>query len=340
MAISIFETRTMITALEEMKPVRTFLKDTFFGNVRTFDTEHVDVDVIKGKRRMAPFVHPRREGQLVDRIGYRTDTYKAPMIKPKMETRAEHLMKRMAGESLYSGVSPMERAAELLGRDMRELDEIITRREEWMCAQAIFSGRIHIVGDGVDEVIDFDLTNRETLAGGALWTAADTSDPLVDLRRWRLEVVKASGINPDICVMSSDVAAVFADQPRMRDRMDLRRVDIGQIDPRQLPNGATYHGYLKELGLDIYSYDEWFLDDSDEEKPMVPEKTLLVGSTGARTDLLYGAIVDLDAGQAYDLPRVPKTWTEKDPSTRILQILSRPLPVPVQVDAFFVAAPI
>ncbi|WP_284069242.1 major capsid protein [Escherichia coli] len=35
---------------------------------------------------------------------------------------------------------PAERAAEQLGKDLLELDEMVNRREEWMCAQVLFYG--------------------------------------------------------------------------------------------------------------------------------------------------------------------------------------------------------
>ena len=51
MSISLFETRTMLQALEEMKAPRTFLIQSFFPNVETFATESVDIDIVKGKRK-------------------------------------------------------------------------------------------------------------------------------------------------------------------------------------------------------------------------------------------------------------------------------------------------
>lgn len=335
MAIDLFETRTMLEAVRQMMPVRTFLKDTFFTNERTFDTEYVDVDIVKGKRRMAPFVSPKIAGKVVERQGYRTNTYKAPMINPKIPTTAEQLQKRLAGEALYSGMSPDERAAEQLGRDLAELDEMITRREEWMCAQALFEGKIEIKGEGVDEVIDFGLTNKEALSGNALWNQS-TADPLADLKRWRRAIIKASGINPDIVVMGSDVIDAFLAHQKVQQLLDLRLVDTGQINPQTLPNGTTYIGRIAELGVNIYTYDEWYLDDDGTEKPMVPEKTLMMGSTSARFDLLYGAYIDMELG-TFDLPRIPRSWVEKDPSVRWVQLISRPLPVPQYIDSLYVA---
>jgi hypothetical protein len=339
MPVDLFDTRTMLEAVRQIQPVRTFLRDTFFTNRRTFDTEYVDVDIVKGKRRMAPFVNPRMAGKVVERLGYQTHTYKAPMLSPKLPTTAEQLLKRLPGEPLYSGMSPEDRAAEQLGRDLAELDEIITRREEWMCAQALFNGQIHIVGEGVDEIIDFQLTNREALAGTALWSDAN-SNPLADLKRWRQTIIKESGFNPDIVIMASDVVDAFLGNTKVKELLDLRLVDTGQINPQTLPNGATYIGRIAEVGVNVYSYDEWYLDDDGTEKPMVPAKTVLMASTTARFDLLYGAYIEHVEGggvQVYDIPRVPRSWVEKDPSVRWVQMISRPLPVPQHIDSLYVA---
>lgn len=337
MSINMFDTRTMIELLEQMKPARTFLKETFFRNVRTFDTEYVDIDIVKGKRRMAPFVSPIIGGKTVERQGYSTNTYKPVLVAPDMITTAQDLLKRAAGENIYGAGSPDERAAEQLGRDMAELDNLITRREEWMCAQALFTGQIQMIGEGVNESVNFGLaaSHNITLTSGDLWTA-DTSDPLGDLRTWRRLIIQDSGVSPDIVVMGSDAIDAFLNNAKVLSALDNRRVDLGQIVPSALPNGVTYYGYIREAGVDIYGYDEWYLDDAGVEQPMVPTQKVLMGSTRARTEMLYGAIVDVDEG-TFALPRVPKSWTVPKPSARFVQLRSRPLPVPVQIDAFVVA---
>ena len=67
---------------------------------------------------------------------------------------------------------------------------MIVRREEWMAATAIFTGQIPIIGEGLNEVIDFDFTNKETIVSAEKKWDADTSDPLGDLERWREAVQK------------------------------------------------------------------------------------------------------------------------------------------------------
>ena len=65
--MNMFETRTMLQALEQAFTPTTFLRDTFFSNVQEFDTAVVDMDIELGGQSVAPFVHPSIGGKLVDR---------------------------------------------------------------------------------------------------------------------------------------------------------------------------------------------------------------------------------------------------------------------------------
>ena len=66
----------------------------------------------------------------------------------------------------------------------------------------------------------------------------------------------------------------------------MKNYNLAVIQPRQLPNGVTYIGTIHELGLDIYTYNEWYLDDWTDpkkatEKPLVPEGELVLISSNA-----------------------------------------------------------
>lgn len=341
MPINIYETRTMLAAIEMMMPVRTFLKDTFFSNVNTFVTEHVDVEYKKGRRKMAPFVSPRVAGKVMDRQGFTTKTFKPASVKPSRVITGDDINKRSFGEGIYSNRTPQRRAAELLAQDLSDLDEAITRREEWMASQILFTGKVDIIGEGIDATLDFDFTNKEVLSGTDLWSDS-TSDPINYLKQKRREIIKKSGVNPDQVLMASDVVDTFVNHPKVTDKLNTRRIDLGLIKPEILPNGVTYIGYIAELGCDIYSYDEWYFDeDTQTEKPMVPSGNLMIGSSKARSSMLYGAVTLTDERTkkfvTFEGSRVPDSWVKKDPAARYLQVHSLPLPVPHEVDSWYVA---
>lgn len=330
-----YEPRTMLAVVNNLARPKTFIKDLLFKNVTTVGSEKIDVDIIKNNRRVSPFVSPIREGQVVEREGYKTDSYTAPLLKPKMITTAEQVALRSPGEGIYSSKSPEERAEEQLIRDYSELDDIITRTEELMCCEAVFEGKVTIKGDGVDALIDFNMTNKEALEGEARWSEP-TSTPLKDLARMKSQILKTGRINPDVAIFGKEALSLFMEHEGVQKMFDLRLVETGQIDPRELPNGATYIGHLKSPSLDIYTYEEWYLDEeTGKDRAVVPDNMVWMGSTKARTDFVYAGTWDADDGWV-ELPRYVKTWTKKDPSARIIQMYSRPLPIPQQIDSMFV----
>jgi len=343
--INIYETRTMMAAIEKMMPARTFFRDTFFPAAETYVTEKVDVDFKKGKRKMAPFVAPRVGGVTMDRQGYVTKTYTPPRIAPQRVLTKDDLATRAMGETLYSKTTPEQRAAQLLGKDLAELDEYITRREEWMCREILINGKVTMKGyvddtatKTIDETVDFNLTNKEILTGAAKWDS-ETADPFGDLKRWRLAVIQSSGRAPNVCIMASDVAEIFIKNAQIQALFDKKSIQVGNIEPTIKDDAVTFIGKITALGLEVYSYDEWFLDDDGDEQPMMPEKTLLLARTGMGKRI-YGAVTQMDESGNFvtiEGERVPKVWADVNNDAKMIRLSSRPLPVPEDVDDWFVA---
>lgn len=337
MAIDFFNTRTMLRALEERLPPKQFLLDTFFSDVEQSDTASVDIDVIKKGRKMAPFVNPLKEGKLVEGEAFATNTFKPPYIKPKRPTTAADLLNRQMGESLYSGVSPAQRAAKKLAEDLADFQDMVERREEWMARSALTTGTISVVGEGVDATITFgmDASHLPVLAGGALWSAAGTSFPLKDLRDWKDLIAKDSGMIATDAIFGNDVIETFLSHADVQAKLDNRRLDIGRVEYSREFDGVEYYGRFE--GLDIWRYSEWFTPDAGgADVAMVPADGVIMGSRRARTARHYGAIMDLDAGLV-PVRWFPKSWREKDPSAQILLLQSAPLVAMHQVDAFVYA---
>ena len=257
--IDIYQPRYLAEVVRQAPPLHTFFRDTFFTNVRTFVTERVDIDIIKGNRRMAAFVHPKAGGQVLESEGYETESYAAPLINPYDVTTAERFMTRLPGEDLYSGMTPAQRAARQLVDEYMRLNDAATRREEWMAAQAITTGRIPVKGKGVDEVIDFGFTNKKTLTGTAQWgkSAAKIRD---NLSAWVDEVSVHGFSNVDMAILGKNaLRALLADESIYK-ALDNRRMILGEIAPRNLPNGVRYIGWLADPGLELYAYNEVYLD--------------------------------------------------------------------------------
>lgn len=341
--ISMFDKRTMIAALESMPPKRTFLKDLFFNNVITSETDKIDVDIYKGNQKMAAFVSPKVGSITVKKEGWKTETYTPPLIGLDDITTAEDILTRSIGENVYSQKSPDERAAEILLRDMARLDTMIEIREEWMCAKALFTGAVDVSGEGVSQNIDFGMSNthKVTLGAGAKWT--DTGiNPLTDIATWKTLIAKDSFLSADIVIMGAGAAKAFINNAEVQKSLDIRNIDLGVIRPQELPSGAKYIGSDRLNGVDYYTYEGYYVDPTTGvQTPFVPNGAVLLASKSARTSMMYGAVTIADENTkallTYAMARVPDSWVSKKPAARFIQLNSRPLPVPHDIDGFVVA---
>lgn len=346
MAIDIFSPLTMDTMVRMMPETPMFLKNMFFSTVRTEPTTKIAFDVYKGLRRVAPFVSERNVAKPAEKIGYKTNTAEAPLVAVKDITTIEDTMKRTPGELLMnSGITPEERAIELLAQTMTDFDAQIARREEVMCAQALFQGQIDVIGEDVNYNIDFGLTNKGTAS--VLWdTESSTADPIVDLQGWAVECAKKGYRNPDVCIMDRSAYQAFVDRCKALGYLNQWRMFDLTIEPEQRRDGVTFCGRLRNPGVDIFVYDQWYQDDWTTpgvivEKPIVPKGYILLASTKMTAKMYYGVLTFTDqftnTFRSVMGTRGADSWVQKEPAARFFKMAARPLPVPQEIDSWYVA---
>ena len=346
--VSIYEPRTMMGVIRKLPPVHTFFRSTFFSREKTFVTKSVDMDYKKGARKLAPFVSREIGGKVVPNTGYTTETYTPPFIAPDKVTTIDDILDRQPGESLYSGRTPAQRAVIQMSEDFTDLREMILRREEWMCAQAMLTGKIVVLGEGVKDTIDFRFTNLIDISKDAKrkWKGGTVQNKYADLKAWHEKVQKEGFTNCNVCIMASDVVTEFLMDEQIQKLLDVKNYALAVIKPTQKENNVTYIGTIHELGLDLYQYNEWYVDDWTDpatpvELPMVPAGTLMMASTHAKYSMYYGAISILnqktEKWETVAGKYVPDTFIKKRPDRRFLSLQSAPVPVPHEVDSWLVA---
>jgi hypothetical protein len=343
--INLYETRRMLGILQEIPPVPTFLRNEFFRNTIQSDTDTIDLDIVKKRNRVVPYVRPVQEGVIIERGGFSTNSYKMPYIKVKRASEADKYVNRSPGDTPYTPEGPAARAAREMINDFAELTADLDLEEERQAAEAIFTGKVTIRNEAGTAIqnVDFQLpvTHNEILTGTALWSdpSQKKNEILQFLRTKRRLLIQDGGIPPTDIVLATDVSDVVINKFDPNDEtsgLSSVRVDRGQIDIRNLPNGVTYIGYFKELGCDLWSYDGTYVDLDGTVKPYAPAGKIAMLSRNARFDRNYAAIKNFHAGFAA-VPRFPLTWIEQDGRARFIQIESAPLYAPHQVDALYVA---
>ena len=344
MPFDLFSPVTMDALVRTMPATPGFLMKTFFPRAVNLTTTDVVVDFYKGKRRVAPFANPSGVSGVAQKIGYSNTRYETPLVAVKDVTDIEDVLQRLPGELLVnSGIGLEQRGMELMATTLQDFNEQIARREEVMAAQALFAGTIDVIGEGVNYKIDIPFTNKSTVS--TLWDAASsTADPLADLRTAALKCMENGYRKPNICVMARNAYSAFVQRLTQLGYLDQRHLLDVDLAPEMENENVTYCGHLRELDLDVYLYDEWYVDDwSDEvlkEKPMVPMGKVLLASTRARTSVYYGILgfTDVLTRQIRQVigARGADSWVSKEPDQRFLKLMSRPLPIPHEVDSWYV----
>lgn len=344
--VNLYEPRSMAGAYERSMPVTTFLRDRFFPTVRTFPTEHIDVDFRKGSQAVAPFVAKNVGGINMERTGYATHTYTPPRTAPERPISKDVLQPRIPGEIIHTTMSPEERQDYYLQQDAQELDDMISRREEVMVSQVLTTGVINVRGyldesksQYVDENIDFSFSNKITCVDDDRWSQS-TSKKLEDLEE-ACEMVQQAGYNPQHAILGKTAWNLLKVDSTFQKLLDVRKFDFGNIAPQlnmTNGNGVKYIGYVSELGLFFWQYIAWYLDDSGVLTPYIPDDHIVIAPE-AVGEMCYGAVTQLekdDRYHTYEGTRVPKIIADYKNDVMTYRLTSRPLPKPNDVDSWAV----
>lgn len=342
-----FDRRVLNGYYKQEKPASTFLRRIFFPITNLLDTPKVEKHFKKGKRRVAPFVSPKVGGKIITNDGFDIHQNAIPTVGVCVKLSAEDEAFTIGlGQNPYSS-NPYAKVGEYL----KDQSDMITRKEQLIIADLLTTGKFtvqEVAPDGTNSgaayEIDFKMSNIFQAGVGEfadtkIWTDP-TSDPIADLKKMRLAIWKNAGINPRNTVLSPDMATAFINHPKVKPYLDIKRIETGLIKPEILEPGVLYLGYINELGMDIYEYQDWYLDEAtNTDKEILPEGSVIMGTTG--NEMLYGAIAIYDRKSdgtlgeptVYKGERVADSWREGNKS-RNLETMAKPLPYPTDIDGF------
>lgn len=341
--INIYDTITLVQVVPNLMTSQQFLLKKFFPNVVESDDEFVAIDIDVGRRRMAPFCSPLVQGKLVESRRYQTNRYKPPYVKDKRAPDLRKPIRRQMGEQIGGEGNAANRAELNMMFEMTDQVDVLERRQEWMAAQALLTGTVTVVGDGLPtEVIDFqrDPALTVALSGADKWpqTVADgatNNKPTQDIERWQTLILQKSGAVATDLVFTNASWAAFRLDTTIKDNAITwpamspfgNQVDAGA----RIAQGAVYKGRWGQF--DLWLYNDWFIDPVDEqEKPMLPDGAVIMSGPDLQGTRAFGAIID-PAFNYGPLAYAPKTWLENDPPQRFLMMQSAPLVIPSRVNA-------
>lgn len=333
--MDIYSTTALNRLVQSLKRPQTALLSLFFNQVETSDTEDIKFDLEDKKRRISPFVHPLREGKIVEDEGYKTNTFTPAYIKDKRYHDPNKALKRTAGETIGGNMTPLDRHQANLARSLANQVEMLTRRKEVMAAEVLRTGKCTISGEGYPTVVvDFGRNSQHTIAltGSNRW-GQNNIKPLENIEDWTARVLQNSGAVIRDVIMDPQAWRKFrADQDVQKylDTRPLSHTGSAVAFENFASLGLAYKGYVGELRFWVYQ--DWYVDENGTEQKILPDNSVILASPEVEGVQHHGAIRDLDAG-IQPMEYFVKSWTVQDPSRRILLMQSAPLIVPYRPDA-------
>ncbi|MFC3674665.1 major capsid protein [Ferrovibrio xuzhouensis] len=342
-----FNTTFLTRVVQALYDPSTFLLRTYFPFVQTNpDKEEIAFDIDQSKPRITPFVHPTVAGKVVKHEGFETMTFKPAYVKDKREFNTRMALKRVMGEQIAGNLTPEQRREMLIAQTLDDQLRMLTRRETVMASEVLRLGQVTVSGDGYPaKVLDFKRDAGLTIAlgAGSKWGDAGIS-PVDNLETWASLILDKSGTAARVVTMDPKAYALArADDKfqRMLDR-DAYRGQTQLVDgPVTRARGEAAARFVGMLGdLEIWVYNEPYIDDAGAQQNVLPDFTVIMGATGAdgsgagglEGTRAYGAIMDEEAAFKADRYFV-KSWLENDPSVRWILLQSAPLVFPYRPNA-------
>ncbi len=345
MSLNYTDTAVLLAAYKEQKAPNTFLQSRYFPDGQVFTTAQVLVEYKDGNQKLAPFVSPEIGGKVVRRDGYEANAYKPAFIAPKRALTIDNLQAKGFGEALYGELTPAERAVKITADDLTEMDEMIVRRHEQMCAQVLQENALTMNHYGDDnKLVDtkkieyFNGTNEAIYTPVANWDAAE-ADILGDVAAIALELAKRGLPAVDV-ILGTEAADAFLNNEKVIKLLDTRNINIGAVDPTENFPEAVFLGQLNCKGykLNFIQYAATYEAEDGTIKPFIDPKVAIVTAPACGVTN-YGAITQINYGETtfttHAEKRVP-LYAIKD-QVREVALRTAPLVQPKHKNAFIKA---
>lgn len=319
-----------------------------------YNGKKVAIDIQRFGEDVALVVKQGTGPRLNDADIFTTKEFEPPAYGEAVPFDVNDLLDRMAGTDPYTAAY-QDYAGALLAYFMNGfglIDDKIVRGVELQASQILQTGTLDLTDESGDTLYTLDFAPKATHfpTAGTAWDQAG-STKLADLESLA-EVIRADGkLNPDLLIMGSAAMREFLKDEGVRNALDNRRMELGEIDPRMVDSGATLYGriWIGAYAFQIWTYPDTYTDPqsgtptkyvSDGNVIMLSSRTRL-DRTSARVplplgpdprvaSLLPGRVSSREAG----IDVTPNVYCTPNGKQIMGELESRTLLIPVQIDGF------
>lgn len=335
----IFTKKALSMAIARVKPPALFLWDILVGTEKLEKTLKFEIQTKEAGRYRVPLVGRRENGILIEKDGFETSIYEAPMMKFHVINKAEELFEQKFGQTIYENGVTL--AQQELAEELVYLKTLAARTKLWMIAELVTKGVCPLESGKVG--IKFGNFEKEILTDDA-WSNPDT-DIIGYLKEKQLEIQKKTGKVIDTLVITPDVEEALLKNNNIKEYLKQTNANIVRVNDSSArkKSGEREVMYIPTLDIMIYSYIDWIGDITDkdsQETSVLPPKTA-IGFKRGDFRCHYGPLALRPAPRQRAILHVTKEvvrpqypeGTEDD----ILEYFSAPLVAPNDTAGWFCA---
>ncbi len=336
---SLYTTRELMATTALLPPVDKFILNTFFPRTYLSTVEEIDLDKVGEDRKIAAYVSPKVAAHTGLKEQRKINAYVPPSVIELDAIDANDITSRAVGEDLGKPLTPAERHAMAVQRWRQIHRDRIIRRHIMQGVEILRTGKVTVAGKNHPaEVIDYGRNAALTvvLSGTDEW-GDDGVDPIEDLEDLSLAISeKGEGAVSKIVVMDTKAWRLFKSAASVKALLAVQRLAPVNIDmdPAAFGRGARFMGRFGDY--DIWVYADTYVDPADSlTKKYLPDYTVIMGGPDMLGTMAFGGVALATEGgmtvQSGDI--VPDMFVGKNPDGEFLRDQSRPLAIPVNVNA-------
>ena len=339
--LNLFDTATMLKAVEIMKPIPRFLGDMFCLDDGTSDAARCFYDYRNGSQTgLAPFVSPGTGGVSVGREPFEMRMVQFARLAPQRDVTLNDISVRTFGENPIGGMTPAERSRRKIAEDLKYLRTIVQNTRNWMAREVLINGRLEIrryTNEGLEKAasmkLDFDFKNFYTPA--VKWNQAGARIEY-DIEKF-VELIANQGGDVDTILMGPGVFDTMLDNEKYGKSLDMKNAELGELRTRYAGQGLLFRGWSRN-GINMVTDTAKFINYSNQQEYEVPEGTILFASTAKKPiKIKHGPVtkvVGLDETskhETYVKKEVPFRIGDSKSDTITNRLVSCPTIIPVNV---------
>lgn len=288
-------TKILLELYREMAPTKMFLSDSFSMTSRSVhNSGKVTFDIIRGNEKVAPVVTSVEDGYIkvsLDKAVNKEIT--PPVVKLKFPVNLMNTQLREPGRTPFEAPDEMRNALNRFAAGMENVAAMVMRNLELQAAQIYQTGKLALWDEKGTTAFEIDFLPKTTHfpTAGVTW-GTGTEDKLSDIDSLARVIRKDGKLSPDTLIFGSKAWASFIKDTAVKELLDNRRIEVGEIVPRMNEDAGTYQGYIiiENYRYDMWTYDGEYEDINGDATPYVDDGSVIVVASKGRREKSFGMI--------------------------------------------------